>query len=210
MKFGNQFLIATAILGSFLSGAVLQQNDGQNNDDKNLERISQLEKRLDLVEQVVFATAKLDATEATRNLQTAKERYEHSRKLFTKGFISESQIQNDRLLVQLAEKELELAKSGTGSYRLVSELDVLAAKQKLQLAEEDLERQTQLARRGYVSKDELDQTRREVELANLALKRANQNLTIATQMEAIKRETGQEVGNGKAKESEEESADKKK
>lgn len=148
-------------------------------------KIEQLEKRIDILESILFSTAKLESKRAQRLVNESRLRLRNSQSLFSRGLINRLQLNLDQLSVQIAERELALSKADSGHKRLVSELEVMDAKRTLQLAKNQFESQKNLAHRGYASQTDVDRYRKILDFSNLSLKNAEAKLKAASELESL-------------------------
>lgn len=146
-------------------------------------RVELLESRVQKLESILFTAAQLSVYEAKQELATATERFENSRKLHLKGFITASQLQQDRFLVDQARRQFELAQTHDNQQSIIGEIDILEAKRNLQLAEDELEHSKRLFDRGFVSGRQVEaaksatiQLRKRLELAESKAKAAKELL----------------------------------
>lgn len=145
----TRFLVGTTVVAAIVvvgSGAVkLQENDALTR------RVELLEQRVQKLESVLFATSQLSLMEAQKNVDAAQHRYEQSRKLHIKGFITANQLEADRFQVHQAERLLQLAKAENGQQRIVNQIDISEAKRELEFAKQNLAYTQRLFDRGYTS-----------------------------------------------------------
>jgi multidrug resistance efflux pump len=153
----------------------------------NADRIQQLEKRMTILETILFSSAKLDTQRAERLLADRKARLKNSRELFARGLITEFEIQQDRRQVNEAERELELATTKSRHNQLVSELELLDAQREFKFATEQLEFRRRMSTRGFATKEEVKRLQAIVDVADRKLKHAKTKLQAARDLEALKK-----------------------
>ena len=154
-------------------------------EEKLQQRIKKLEQRLALIERVLFSTSKLDTTRAERELAEAKLKLKNSQSLHARGYVSQLQLEYDQVEVDRAQRELELATSTINLKQKASELDVLEAEYQLKVARDRLDTRTSLSRKGYVTREQVVQCQKAVEVAEQKLQHAKEKLKVATQLDAL-------------------------
>jgi multidrug resistance efflux pump len=154
---------------------------GASEDDS---RIEKLERRVELLEKIVFSSTRLNAIQAQRQVDDAQERLDHTKSLFAKGFIQASEVEQDRYRLEQAKKELELAKAETKQDELVGEMDVLQAERQLRELEQQLSYTKRLAERGYVHEKSVEAWKAAVELAKRELESAKTRLNATRKLES--------------------------
>ncbi len=119
------------------------------------ERVQQLEQRVAWLEnqmgQLCAEDAALAKINAEHKLTIAEERLEQSERLAAHGYISNSQLQTDRLAVEIARRELQLATADSENERETQQLAVMNAEAALQTAKLRFEHSQRLLEKGYVS-----------------------------------------------------------
>ena len=172
----HRALVTSLIVGVLSVPKICCSQDNSKTDQSTVkskdDRIHELERRIEILEQVVFATSKLSVFDAERNLQAARNRLADSKKLFLKGFITDIQLEQDRFHVDRARREIELARATSGSRRVAMEIDLMQAKHNLKLSKYNLQHTRQLAGRGYSSVAEIADEQKRVD-------RAEKNLQLA-------------------------------
>ncbi len=159
----------------------------KNAEASNTERIEQLEKRVTILEKILFSTAKLDTQRAERLLADRLARLKDSRRLFASGLITEFELQQDQRQVEEARREMELATTESRQNQLVSELELIEAERNLKFATEQLEYRRRMSSRGFATKGEVERLEKMVELADRKLKHAKTKLEAARELEALKK-----------------------
>ena len=149
------------------------------------ERLEQLEKRTQLLENLLFSSVKLETARARRALEDRQASLKHSKTLFAKGLINESLLQQDRYRVREAELELEIATNPYNQRQSGCQLNVINAKRKLKIAEDELAYQTLLASKGYVSQTRIGVMTRSVDEATQTLEYAEAKLRAAKQLDEV-------------------------
>ena len=96
------------------------------------ERVGDMEKRMEILEKTMYATASLSVMDAQRSFERAKLTLRESEKLHNRGFITANQLSLDRFEFQRAKRELELAKSPTGGHRIALEIQIMDAQNTLE------------------------------------------------------------------------------
>ena len=179
--------IAVLVIGCicFFTGA--RQDGPPTPKIENDDRIDRLEKRVAILEKILFSSVKLETKRAERLLADRKARLKNSRKLFARGLITEFQLQQDRMQVEEAERELALATAQSNQKRLASELEVLDAEQRLKVAIKELEFSQNLARRGFATKTEVERLERLVDEATQNLEHVKIKLDAANEFESMKK-----------------------
>ena len=145
-----------------------QEADAESSKAKD-KKIKELELRLERLEKIVLATSKLTVLEAERQLERALQEFEHSERLFIKGFITDNQLAQDRFQLQLAEQEVLLAKNAKNARKIAMEIDLMRAKNGLRVAKENLERSERRANRGFSSITEIEVHRKQITIAQKRL-----------------------------------------
>jgi len=158
---------------------------GENRDKENdlsrqliekEQRIKLLEARMERLEKIVFATSKLSVYEAVRQLAESKLRLKNSERLFFRGFLADIDLQQDRFVVDRAQRELELAQSSINGRVLATEIDVMQAEQALRRAQASLEQSENYARRGFATQTTIENGKTQVEVAKRQLDIAKKRL----------------------------------
>ena len=188
-SFANLLSVSCLLLVAFVSFPDQQvQPDAQQAGGKKLElRVNQLEQRVEQLEQVLYSTAEFSIAQAEQRLAETQHTLDASEKLFAKGFINESQLQQDRFNVQQAVQELKLAKTEQRGQKLTGEMDLLNAKQWLTEAKQQLKYTRELARKEFASQFQIQQAENEVNLAERAVKNAELKLKATERIEKIKK-----------------------
>ncbi len=187
--FGNCFcaticsLLAISIAGSWPEKTASPKVD-------EAKRLGQVELRLESLEQILFATSQLDAREATRRLERARQQLEGTRDLFQRGLIADWQLAQDRFAVLIAERELELAANPTRHRHLVSSLELLDAQRRVEMAQLNLRQTTNMNNRGFSSLSQIDDAKRELSTAESAVATAQAKVDAAAKLDAIDKTTG--------------------
>ena len=151
---------------------VTQSTSNQSSEDDLSERVSDLESRVAQLENILFATSKLQESQAVRRVEQARQKLTEQKKLYAKGFITQLQVTNAELELQQAKRELELAKLESNTRCKVAQIEVVEAKRDFEFAKENLQHQQLLASRGFAS-------RQEVKFAEDRLSEAEKQLVIA-------------------------------
>ncbi len=189
--FANFLSVSCLLLVAFFSfpDQPQQPSDAKqvDNEEKLEQKFNLLEQRVERLEQILLSAAKMTVAEAERRLVETQHTVEASEKLFAKGFITESQLQQDRFDVQQAIQELKLATAEHREYELAGEMDLLNAKQWLTEAKQQLDYTRKLARKEFASQWQIQQAENEVKLAELNLKNAELKLKATQQIETIKK-----------------------
>lgn len=149
------------------------------------ERVEQLESRIAILEKLLFSSVRLEKNRAQRLLNDRKNRLKNSRALYAQGMITEFELQQDRMQVDEAQQELELAIAESRQNQLASELDLLEAERKLKVAADQLTYRRNMARRGYASKAEVQQLEQALDQAKLELENAKLKLESAKKLESL-------------------------
>ena len=163
------------------------------------DRIDLLEKRTELLEQILFSSVKLETTRAQRALEDRKAQLRNSKKLFAKGLVTRFQLEQEQLRVNTAQRELQLASSTTNQRQLVCELELLEAQRQLKVANEELTYQRTLARRGFASQLEVEGVERWVDEATQVLNQAKVKLEAAKKFEALQSKPPAKIPDGTEK-----------
>lgn len=175
------FVLVTVILLSSVAFKSAEKPQLNRSDDELNQRVADLESRVNQLENVLFATSKLEDSQAQRRLDRANQLLKEKRKLYVRGFITQLQVTNAELEVQQAKRELELAKLESNTRCKVAEIEVVEAKRNLEFASQQLDHQRLLAQRGYASQQE-------IKSAEDALSAAEKKLVIAnTKLEAARK-----------------------
>lgn len=140
------------------------------------QRIDRLETRLESLESVLFASRQIDLRDARRRLEQARQQLADSRALFNQGVLADSQLEQDRFQVLIAEQELELAAHPGNHRRLVCQLDLLDAQRRLETAKQNLRFSETLNNRGFGSLTRIENSRHELAAAEESLRWAEQQL----------------------------------
>lgn len=179
----SSFVLVAAILGACFFPET-QQNQSANSE--LAPRVEKLEKRVQLLEQIVFSSAKLSTMQAERQVDEATIRLNHSQALHARGMINDLELQQDRFRLKESRKALELSIAESRQNELVGELEVLDAEQRLRQVEQRLNYTETLASRGYASQYTVDSIKRLLDAAKQRLANAKTKLEAARQLEAIK------------------------
>ncbi len=148
-------------------------------------RFQRLEARLDALERVVFATAKISVVEAERRLQDAEAQLRESRQLFLKGIIAEGRWRQDEFMVELLRRERDFLLDTTRQRKGLMEMELLQAENNLRIAEDQLNFLQNLANRGFATIDQIRETERYVADSKARLTLARERLQAAEELEAI-------------------------
>jgi multidrug resistance efflux pump len=162
------------ILAAFVlltSSHLAQSQDSQTEIEK---RLGELEQRVDRLERRLVVTPEL--TKAESRLAAAREKLEHTERLYKKGYVSELQVEADRLAVAKARQELQLAKADRTRRHALLEIDVLQAEHKLAIATERLRFRERLRIKGYVTDSQVQTDKIAAERARRELERAQARL----------------------------------
>ena len=142
-------------------------------------RIDQLESRMRKLEEIVFASNAISVYDAERLVADAERRLKDSRRLLSRGYITQSQYEQDQFAVEIARKELELARAESDGRALATRIDVRQAERNVTLAEENLEYTQKLADRGFVPKSAVESVRQDVVRAKRKLDLAKRKLELS-------------------------------
>lgn len=156
-------------------------------------RVDTLEKRVKKLESILFATTRLSAYEAKRELERAKEVLRDSEGLFSRGFIAAARIDQDRFRVREAQRQLDLAIARSDQQLIVSDIEVLQAKRELQMAADTLDHTQRLFNRSYVSQRQLEIAKKEVEQFQKRLDLAESKAKAARDLKFIDEEEGKAI-----------------
>lgn len=160
------------------------QTEPQNPRVDLAERVQKLEERVAWLESQMGHLCAEDAALARINaeheLTIAEERLEQSERLAAHGYISSSQLQADRLAVEIARRELQLANVDSQNEREVAHLAVLNAEASLRQAEIRQEHSQRLLEKGYVSEAAAAQDEAAVLRAKKLLEAAELKLQMLT------------------------------
>ena len=148
-------------------------------------RVTSLEQRVDTLEGLIFSTAKLTVARAERHLLEAKARFQDSKELFNRGLISQARYNNDRFIYQQAQQEMKLAQAENDQRSISNKLELHKATQRLKEAEHNLKFTKDLQFKGYASKDQVNQARRDVQISKQELSLAEAKLKAAEELEAV-------------------------
>ncbi len=144
--------------------------------DSDKQRIIDLEARVQRLENLLFASARLSVYDAQRRLAVASREREQNQRLFYRGLLASIEIERSYYEVARARCELELARATSGHRRWSTEIEVLEAEFELKFALDALERNREYAGRGLVTEYQLKQNTESVERAEKALAFAKQKL----------------------------------
>jgi|GEM_PF-6339731 len=167
-----------------LAGSQFRQDDQQPVQESD--RVEGLERRVELLEQILFATAQLDAREATRRLERARQQLDGTRELFQRGMIADAQLEQDRFAVLIAEQELELALTPTRHRQLVCGLELLDAQRQLEMARLNLRHTTNMNNRGFASLSQIEDAKKDLATAESAVATAQEKAEAASKLDSIK------------------------
>ncbi len=185
----NLNLVIISLIAGFCCFGNASQDEAKpvaQEQDSLESQVAKLEQRVDLLERIVFSSAKLSTMEAQRQLTEATARLKDSKQLHLRGIITDVQLQQDRFRFDEAKKALELAKSEIRQNELVGELELLEARRNLQFAKEQLLYSQTLANRGYATRTEVEANQRRVDIATQTYENAKTKLEAAQELEAIK------------------------
>ncbi|MEZ6096905.1 MAG: hypothetical protein R3C03_22240 [Pirellulaceae bacterium] len=157
------------------------------------QRVELLEKKLESLEQIVFATSQLTVYESERRLKDAEFQLRERRELFLKGMLDEYVYQQDQLRVEILKQELQIAHSARLQRSNVMQIECLQAKSQLLQAEDQLARSRQLAQRGYATIDQVHNDEQWVELAKRQLALAEKKLNAVKQLATEDQKPDEEV-----------------
>ena len=149
-------------------------------------RVEKLELRIEILEKILFSSAKLTNMQAQRQLDEAQAHLKNSQALFARGMITELQLQQDRYRMQEAQKALEFANADSRQHELVGELEVLEAEQRLRQVQQQLLYTETLASRGFSSQTRVDSIKKLVDIATQELENSKIKLDAAKELEALK------------------------
>lgn len=158
--------------------------DHQQQPVADADRLKALEQRVDSLESILFATRQIELRDARRRLQRARQQLVDSRALFNQGILADSQLEQDRFEVLIAEQELELASQPGLSRVLVSGLDLLDAQRRLENARQNLRYSQTLNDRGYGSLTQVRNAEEELDAATEAVRLAEQQAAAARDLDA--------------------------
>jgi hypothetical protein len=149
------------------------------------ERLTRLESRIDALERIVFATAKISAMEADRRVQEAEAQRRESRQLFLKGIIAEGRYRQDEFMVELLRRERDFLLDTARQRKNVMEMELLQAENNLRIAEDQLIFLQTLGNRGFSTIDQVRETERYVIESKARLALAKEKLQAAEELDAI-------------------------
>ncbi len=180
-------LVLGAVPGQSQNSNVLEDSTPQVANQQGaalLERVAKLEERVAWLENQVGQLCAEDATLAKINaehkLAIAEERLSQSERLAVHGYISNAQLQADRLAVEIAKRELQLASDSQKTDAEAAHLAVLNAEAALSQAQLRLDHSERLLGKGYVSSAEVAQDRAGVDRAKKVLDAAKLKLQMLT------------------------------
>ncbi len=168
--------VLVSLLSFICLTASAQQENKKNRETDKDQKIRDLERRLDRLEKIVLATSQLSVLEAERQLTRMQQQFEHSERLFIRGLINEAQFSQDRFELQLAKRELLLAKNTKHARKISMEIDFMRAKNRLRVAKENFDRSKRFSIRGLSSPQEVEINRRQIGIAEKALEVARLRL----------------------------------
>ncbi len=172
------FAAAAIIGGSLLLGS-LRATGGPTPVGDLTQRVTELEMKVAKIERLLLAKSLSPANtvaEAELRLVAAEEQLRYSERLHEKGFVTKIQRDADKLLVVMAQKQLELAKGANTDISKVLEIDVLEAEHYLSLAAQRLKYTQRLATKGYATELQVKTDKFAVEKARKELDRAKAKL----------------------------------
>lgn len=185
MKPSSLFHCCFATTSGLILGTLLARQEPATEPLPQPTQLQQVERRLDALEEILFATSQLDVRAARRRLDEARQQLEGTRELFLRGLVADVQLEQDRFAVLIAEKELQLAACPPDHRRLVSGLELLDSQRRLELARSNLSHTETLNRRGFASLTQIDAAREEVSLAEQAVTAAEQKAAAAEKLDAL-------------------------
>ena len=153
-----------------------EQNKKELAESEKDQKIRLLEERVERLEEIVFATLKISVAEAERQVARARQQLEYSERLFIRGMLTESRVNQDRLALRLAERELQFAKSSNQSRQLSAEIDLLRAKNKLRVAQDNFRLSERRANKGLSSANDLELDRKAITIAERRVELAQKRL----------------------------------
>lgn len=174
-----------AIMSAVLFHSVQEKLEVNQEKDQLSSRVETLEKRTELLEQILFSAVKLETSRAQRALDDRQDQLRNSKSLFAKGMITRFQLEQEQLRLQRAQVEFKLASSPANQRQLVSELELIESQRRLKAATEDLQYRRRLLQRGYTTQTEVAAVARWVDQATLALEQAKVKLEAAKEFDAI-------------------------
>lgn len=142
-------------------------------EDDLAERVTRLERRVEKLESILFATSQLSEIEARRRLEEAQRQYRNTRQLLIKGMATAAQVDLQRREVEQARLELQMATATRDFESTSARLELTEAKQRLEQARQQLEYTRRLRDRGFATRAQLEADRRAVGDAERAVELAN-------------------------------------
>lgn len=127
-----------------------------------VKRVNELESRVDVLQQLLFRTVKLDQLEAVERYKQAKSILENSQRLQIRGLITAAEVDQDRYDLEKARLELLLARSNTQMDQISVQIDLTEARSQLRLAQQQLQYSESLLAKGMISEQEWMKMKREV------------------------------------------------
>lgn len=203
------FVLVSTCLGSGLTGQdrerasnpnekqgspqakVQPQNVQQQNaqDPSVSERLSQLESRLDKLDQrlarienVLFATIKFSEADARKQLDEARAALAQSERLHAQGLMSAVQLQLDRMSLNRAETLLRMCIRHEDHRKIGATLDLLDAKREYEHKLLTLQQTEFMFRKGLMAKEQISIDKANVLLAGQKLKLAETKLKKVKEM----------------------------
>lgn len=144
------------------------------------DRVEQLEKRVAWLEsqmgQLCAEDANLARINAEHQLAIIEERFKQTERLAAHGFVSAEQLQADRLALEIARRDVQLAGARTQNQEEAAHLEVLNAEAVLRQAELRHDHSQRLLAKGYVSQAQAAADAADVERARKVLEAARHKL----------------------------------
>lgn len=122
-------------------------------------QVDQLEERVATLERLLLSRI-IDASPDDRDqlqseLQLARERHDHTKRLFDKGYVSKLELMSTEYGVERAELRLELATMAADQAEFAASMQLFEAQANLDLALQRLETSSHLAARGFITQTQL-------------------------------------------------------
>lgn len=146
------------------------------------ERVDALEKKLELMEQLLFKTVRLEQLEATERLRQAQAALENSRKLQLRGIITPAEVQLDFYQLEMAKLQLQLTAAECDYREVSTHIDLVAARSELLRAQQRLRQYELQFPRGIISPDVLKRQQQVVEDRERAVDFQQERLEAVRQM----------------------------